>query len=230
MLLISINGGVIFQPKTEKEAYYIEQQYKAKADLHGYYIPEKIIKYFKGYIDEDTYSYYFDNLKQKDGTKLYYSLKTKEISSVYNKLPDGVYIVKVDSNGIPDFASMVYENHGEFLKELNKPLHIELITAVKDIILLKENFQKLHQNNLDLQDALSTDISVIKQNIDAISLTIRTIPASNGAPLNPGLVINNSNNANPKLNILDSNTDKSADYVEESNADLNDVVLEIKAK
>lgn len=230
MQLLAVNGGVLFIPKNEKEIYTLESIYKAKPSVYGYWIPESINQYFMGYVDEDNYSFYFDKFQDKNGIKLYYNLGLKAVTSRPTLLEDGLYNVPVSDAGFPSFGLMVMQSHRDFAEVFNKPLHIELITALKDVIKLKTEFEALHKSVLQVVEAINNDNNSIRDAILQIAISIQTIPAVVGSPINAGLIVNTTATAIAKINQYEQKNDNVADYITDSNEILNDAIAEVVNK
>jgi hypothetical protein len=210
MIVKIINSGIIYYPENELEVNFCEET-DCKFLTNIGYIPKVLFKYWSSYDNElNIYHHKFKYLKEN---KLAYDGKSNSIITAKSK-KDGYYSFNILSN---EFQRL--SNTDDILNELNLPLHVEII---KTNIRNKEMLELQGNYNYSLLE----EIKLLHERIFNLETIIKSTPAVQGSPLNPGIVII----TNEKLNKVIEEGGNVDSYTEETIEFLNNINDIIKSK
>ena len=201
MKVLSVNGGVIFYTQNSDTKIHIDymiRMYNLVYSSYGFFLPKSLTKLLFGYREVkggdgsiNYYDYYFNNLHR---FKLVFDVKKAKLVDFNepNKstLATGLYYTRYDNNGVlQNFEK--YENiQEEPIKLLAQPTHAELLNTI-EVLENEIKFAKLENTRIvEANTVLVNELNSVKESINNIASTIKTIPAVAGSPLNPALVTN----------------------------------------
>jgi hypothetical protein len=233
MIVRAINGGLIFYvTSTDTKAHidYMVGTYDLIYSPDGCYIPKQLAIYYTGYrgikSGDKTINYYDYCYNNMYRNKLHFDNKKARLvdfsAKSENVLTDGLYYTQYSEYGILQ-AFRRYELREEQLKLLNNPVHAELLNTIE---VLKEEIDRIkHDFNgvVESNTILVNEINTMKEAINNIATSIKTIPAVVGSPINPALITNlivnpadtfeNQANIFKDITLEASNNDRSQDIV-----------------
>lgn len=199
MLINAMNGGVtliIQGTDTKLHVDYMINTFNLVYFAQGFYVPKPIKDYCFGYSlikdtqgnDVNIYNYLFDRLPIANK---YFSFKENKLvdysSKMQGYLADGMYYTQFNDVGILQSIQSV-DGLTDPVINLNQALHAELLNNL-ECSLDEVDFSKSEVNTIvEANKKLVDEINAIKQAINNIALTIKTIPAVVGSPLNPALI------------------------------------------
>lgn len=206
MIIHAINKGLVFyvQPSdSENHIDFMVRVYDLVYIKQGFYVPKPLEPFLFGHYSSKTnngdkykmnfYHYYFNNMFR---FKVYYNYKKAKLvdigsdNIIENCLEDGIYYTTYSPTGqltgVKSFEGLKKEDN----QLLAQPLHPELLNTIEVSRDNEEDLKVLYEREVASNKALVKELNAIKQALNNIALTVQTIPAVAGSPLNPALVIN----------------------------------------